>query len=152
MRTKASPSAQRAIHEDRANALSMLDECQVRPTHGRVSVLQLFMTGKSYTPQDLHIELLNNRAGVSLATTYRALSELVDYGVLSRQRPEDGPCNYFLHGKEEEKQLICTTCGTVIYIPTKKLANALRTIAKASGVVLEGYKLQLQGRCSTCPP
>lgn len=132
------------------DSAELLNQHQLRPTLARIAVLDLFKDSQSYTPEQAYRVLLRQGSDVSLATMYRALGQLVDVGLLSRQQLDNGPGHYFLTGANACEHMLCTECGALLPMPGPELAGMLKRFAAKHGYLLGDYSVAMQGTCTEC--
>ena len=104
---------------------------------------------------DIHDRILTAAADdgqrPDLATVYRTVTTLVDQGVLHALAVE-GVTTYGLAAKPHH-HAVCTTCGTIIEVPAKRLTTALEHASEGSSFTLsEQAGLTLHGVCPDCQP
>ena len=104
---------------------------------------------------DIHDRILTAAADdgqrPDLATVYRTVTTLVDQGVLHALAVE-GVTTYGLAAKPHH-HAVCTTCGTIIEVPAKRLTTALEHASEGSSFTLsEQAGLTLHGGCPDCQP
>lgn len=144
------PAARKRAKTQHGSANSLLTEHKLRPTLARISILEMFQSGQALTPEQVYRQLVQEGGDVSLATTYRALGQFVDSGLLSRQQLDNGPGRYFLSQAKPDERMLCTECGALMPLPGADVAELLRQIAAKHGYQLTEYELALQGRCISC--
>lgn len=91
------------------------------------------------------------------SSVYRNLSVLESAGVVVKVLTNGDRAAFELAEdlKGHHHHLVCTGCGMVfdIDIPAdveRALTKGMSTVAEANDFVLEGHRLDLLGRCSTC--
>jgi len=99
------------------------------------------------TAQDLHDAARDLMPGVSLATVYRNLHQLVEQGEIAAV-PGEGPVHYDWN-REPHHHLRCRACGTLVDVPLD-LEDEVRARGLALGHALESIDIQLRGVCSRC--
>ncbi len=102
-------------------------------------------------------ELYRGLHDVPLSSLYRSLAVLVDAGVLSPHHGADETTRYELAEwlTEHHHHLVCVSCGSITDVAASadqeatvdRLAAAL---AGATGFMVSGHRLEIEGRCSTC--
>lgn len=130
-------------------------------THGlrrmasRVAVLAVLEPVHGHLPVgEIHQRLAAlNETGAQppdLATIYRTVTTLVDKGVLHALTLEDGVTTYGL-AIDPHHHAVCTRCGTIIEVPSQRLAVALEQARAGSSFALsERAGLTLHGLCPQC--
>jgi len=132
------------------DSIELLRESRLRPTLARIAILELFQGPRSYTPDQIYRALVNQAEDISLATMYRALAQLLEAGILSRQQLDHGPGRYFLARGHASQHMLCTVCGTLVSVPGPELTSALKHVAAKQGYLLGEYTLAMQGICNAC--
>jgi len=100
---------------------------------------------------EIHQQLEQAKARVSLSTVYRTLDFLQSKGDVTVRSDPAGEAAYMLCEPEHHHHhAICRACGRVEDVDCAALepfADALRTL---HGFQLDGHAMELFGRCSTC--
>jgi Fur family ferric uptake transcriptional regulator len=105
------------------------------------------------TVADIHERILaaapEDSQRPDLATVYRAVTTLVDQGVLHALAVE-GVTTYGLAATPHH-HAVCNVCGTIIEVPAKRLTTALEHAIEGSSFTLsEQAGLTLHGVCPDC--
>jgi Fur family transcriptional regulator, ferric uptake regulator len=90
-------------------------------------------------------------AKVSLATVYRTLKLLQEYGLAKSHNFQDGqalfePCL----DNDHHDHLICTNCGRIVEFVNQEIEDLQLRIASAHGFYITNHKMELYGLCSSC--
>jgi Fe2+ or Zn2+ uptake regulation protein len=86
---------------------------------------------------------------ISLATVYKALETLVGCGLATKLTYGDGSARY--DGRTDpHHHARCLACGAVLDVPGRLDPDALAGLGPVAGFAVEGYRLELVGRCSVC--
>ncbi|HEX7090382.1 MAG TPA: transcriptional repressor [Longimicrobiales bacterium] len=86
---------------------------------------------------------------ISLATVYKALETLVGCGLATKLTYGDGSARY--DGRTDpHHHARCLACGAVLDVPGGLDPDALAGLGPVAGFAVEGYRLELVGRCSAC--
>ena len=92
------------------------------------------------------------RAGIpdiSLATVYKALETLVGCGLAQKLTYGDGSARY--DGRTDpHHHARCVVCGSVADVSGRLADGALAGVSALPGFAVEGYRLELVGRCDSC--
>ncbi|MGE5689229.1 MAG: Fur family transcriptional regulator [Pseudomonadota bacterium] len=135
--------------EERAAAL--LSERGVRATPQRTRVLaELVREPNDATAQELHERLRATGGGVGLATVYRALTVLVDEGVVDVLTHRPGEACYRFCGDEHHHHLVCSSCHRVIELDDCRLDPWLEDVAARHGFARLEHRLEVSGLCADC--
>ena len=84
---------------------------------------------------------------ISLGTVYRNLNVLCDAGRILKIETHDG--DRFDCVLEDHAHAICSECGKIFDIPTKR-QTALRVAAREAGFFPDSVSTTLSGRCLEC--
>jgi Fur family ferric uptake transcriptional regulator len=101
---------------------------------------------------DIHQRIVDvtGAAAPDLATVYRAVTTLVEQGVLHALAVEGGVSTYGLT-ETPHHHAVCTRCGTIIEVPAKRLSAALEHAIEGSSFTLSDQAgLTLHGLCPRC--
>ena len=86
---------------------------------------------------------------ISLATVYKALETLVGCGLAQKLTYGDGSARY--DGRmDPHHHARCVVCGRVLDVSGQLPEGALGGRGTMAGFSVEGYRLELVGRCATC--
>lgn len=121
----------------------------VRHSRQRDLILDLVRSRALHHPtaQDLHDAARDLMPGVSLATVYRNLHQLVEQGEIVAISGE-GPVQYDWN-LESHQHLRCRVCGALVDVPLA-LEDEVRVRGQALGHALEDIDIHLRGVCSRC--
>ncbi|CAN5685847.1 Fur family transcriptional regulator [soil metagenome] len=86
---------------------------------------------------------------ISLATVYKALETLVSCGLAVKLSFGDGSARYDAR-TDDHFHLRCRRCGIVRDVHPSTPSTILPDLTDAHGFVVEGYRLEILGHCSTC--
>jgi len=132
----------------------------LRPTKGRRVVATIVLHSKDYpdlTELRSRIAALNSR--VSLATVYRTLRLLVQFGLIERHKFQGNPTRYGPADKLSQGHLIDIAGGRVIEFRSNEIDKQVSEVAALLGYRLIGHRLELygepidaaRGRAPACP-
>ena len=132
-----------------------LEDAGYRLTEPRRRVLDALRTAAGpLTAQDVA-----ERAGASVASTYRVLALLVTLGLVS-ETPDDGAAlpgceargrHYALcTAHEHHHHFFCRSCHATLEVASDALESALADLARTTGVRLEQHDIMLRGQCPAC--
>ena len=109
---------------------------------------------KSETPltaEDLFLRLRKEFATLSLSTVYRALDTLCEKQMVMRSVLMDGGRAMFeLTPETHGHNLICTVCHRIVPLQDCPLGEYENNVARATGYVISGHKLEVYGVCPIC--
>ncbi len=86
---------------------------------------------------------------ISLATVYKALEALVGCGLAVKLHCGDAAARY--DGRTDpHSHAHCRICGAVVDVPGPMPAPEAGVLAAVAGFVVEGWRVELVGRCASC--
>jgi Fur family ferric uptake transcriptional regulator len=126
----------------------------LRPTAQRVGIVaELMRERDDVTAQELHQRLRAGGAGIGLATVYRTLTVLREYGIVDTLSHHPGELCYRLCAEgAHHHHLVCTSCHRVVELHDCTLDDWLGREADKHGFVATGHRLEVSGLCSACRP
>lgn len=121
-----------------------------RFTEQRAAVYRYLAATQSHpTADDVFTAVRGDLPDISLATVYKSLETLVGCGLAIKLTYGDGSARY--DGRTDpHHHARCLVCGSVMDIPGRFDPRALGTIGTVDGFAVEGYRLELLGRCASC--
>lgn len=132
-----------------------LEDAGYKLTEPRRRVLDALRTAAGpLTAQDVA-----ERAGASVASTYRVLALLVGLGLVS-ETPDDGVAlpgceargrHYALcTAHEHHHHFFCRSCHATLEVASDALERALAELERAVGFRMEWHDVMLRGQCPAC--
>ena len=132
-----------------------LEDAGYRLTEPRRRVLDALRTAAGpLTAQDVA-----ERAGASVASTYRVLALLVELGLVS-ETPDDGVAlpgceargrHYALcTAHEHHHHFFCRSCHATLEVASDALERALVELERTTGLRVEQHDVMLRGQCPAC--
>ncbi|MHB1168836.1 MAG: Fur family transcriptional regulator [Longimicrobiales bacterium] len=121
-----------------------------RFTEQRAAVYR-YLTGTDTHPtaDEVFIAVRASIPDISLATVYKALETLVGCGLATKLTYGDGSARY--DGRTDpHHHARCLVCGAVIDVAGKVDAGAFAAVEPRSGFRVEGFRLEVVGRCVDC--
>lgn len=101
------------------------------------------------TADDVFTSVRADIPDISLATVYKSLETLVGCGLAVKLTYGDGSARY--DGRTDpHPHARCLDCGAVLDVPGRLDALALERLGAVDGFAVEGYRLELVGRCRSC--
>jgi Fur family transcriptional regulator, ferric uptake regulator len=139
------------VHQTAAERLRAVDQ---RYTAGRRSVVDVLIA----TTRPLTIsELLAADGGLAQSSAYRNLAVLEQAGVVHRVMGSDEFARFELDEElaGHHHHLICSSCGAVADFTISpelegNLADAFRSVMRATGFRADHHRLDLLGVCAAC--
>lgn len=130
----------------------------LRMTRERSIIVEEVFDSHEHFDADQLVERLTRRRDgkrVSRSTVYRALTQLVDAGMLRRvARQDDRDVYEHDYGYPQHDHLICRKCGTLTEFRNTQIRTLLEQVAAEHGFRMEGHRLEVSGLCDDCcrPP
>tara|TARA_Y100001968_G_scaffold121683_1_gene110721 strand:+ start:9455 stop:9907 length:453 start_codon:yes stop_codon:yes gene_type:complete len=126
-----------------------------RLTPQRKKVLDLFTTigsGIHLSAEEVHAQLVQSKARVSLATIYRTLRLLVQMGFLNELELSEGGHRFELlsHENPDHHHLICIRCGRTEEFESNQVVQAGRLASEKLGFKLIESTLNVRAICPEC--
>lgn len=121
-----------------------------RFTEQRAAVYR-YLVGTSVHPtaDDVFTAVRAEIPDISLATVYKSLETLVGCGLAHKLTYGDGSARY--DGRTDpHHHARCVSCGAVMDLPGTVDASLLSSVGEVPGFTVEGYHLELVGRCAAC--
>lgn len=121
-----------------------------RFTEQRSAVYRFLIGTASHpTADDVFTAVRAEIPDISLATVYKSLETLVGCGLAAKLTYGDGSARY--DGRTDpHPHARCLDCGAVLDVPGRLDAVALERLGSVDGFAVEGYRLELVGRCREC--
>ncbi len=136
-----------AVHE----ASRRLEARGSRATPQRMAVLTTLMAQQRYvTAQDLPMTLRCVQPHLGLATVYRTLELLVDYGLAEAFPQANNEVRYTSCSERHHHHLVCTTCDLVAEIPGCSLEGIERDIERQNSFNINDHAPTFFGTCQDC--
>jgi len=108
------------------------------------------VNGIDFTVQELWQELRDLALQIGRVTVYRTVEVLVDKGLIYSVSFVGGCYRYRLNSGSSHYQVRCTQCQRVFEVMVGLPPELITTVKAATDFVLEGYSLELFGRCANC--
>lgn len=122
-----------------------------RYTEQRAAVYRYLMGTEAHpTADDVFTSVRHEIPDISLATVYKSLETLVGCGLAIKLTYGDGSARY--DGRtDQHHHARCLTCGRVLDVPTNVDVSAVTgQLPSVNGFAVEGFRLELLGRCAGC--
>ncbi len=121
-----------------------------RFTEQRAAVYRFLLSTVTHpTADDVFTSVRSGIPDISLATVYKSLETLVGCGLAAKLTYGDGSARY--DGRTDpHPHARCLDCGSVLDVPGRLDALALERLGPVDGFSVEGYRLELVGRCRSC--
>lgn len=122
-----------------------------RLTRQRRLVFEILMDSHEHLDAEALFERAKERdPNISLATVYRSLAILKEYGLVEEHRLGENHGHFETIQECPHYHFTCQECGQVIEMKTKQLEKYLRDLCEADGLLLSSISLNISGLCSVC--
>jgi len=121
-----------------------------RYTEQRAAVYRFLVAQRTHpTADEVFTTVRAQIPDISLATVYKALEALVGCDLAVKLRYGDAAARY--DGRTDpHPHAHCRVCGAVRDVSGPMVAPALESLGGVDGFVVEGYRLEVVGRCADC--
>jgi len=139
-------------HQTSANALlrETLEANGQRFTEQRAAVYRFLYSSRVHPSADeVFTSVRAEISDISLATVYKALETLVSCGLAVKLSFGDGSARYDAR-TDDHFHTRCRRCGVVRDVHQSATQTVLPHLPEAHDFVVEGYRLEILGHCSTC--
>ncbi|WP_373898532.1 Fur family transcriptional regulator [Haloimpatiens sp. FM7315] len=127
--------------------------CKLTPQRRAILSTMINNEGKHLTVEELYDLVKDQCPEIGLATVYRTVQLLEQFGVVSKLELDDGCSRYELVHKDENHthhHLICTKCGRVIEVKDDLLEDLESSIEKMYNFKIYNHSLKFYGLCEKC--
>jgi Fur family transcriptional regulator, ferric uptake regulator len=122
-----------------------------RITEPRRAVVEVLAEGHQHLN---HAEILERARAkhpeIGRATVYRTLELLVEMGLIHVTYMGDANQRFIVPVGGHHHHLVCNRCGTVMDLDECHFGNALATIARETGFIIDSHLVELYGLCADC--
>jgi len=121
-----------------------------RYTEQRAAVYRFLLgTVRHPTADEVFTAVRSDIPDISLATVYKSLEALVGCELAMKLTYGDAAARYDAR-TDPHPHARCTVCGSVLDVPGRIDARVLEGLGTVRGFMVEGYRLELVGRCGGC--
>jgi len=134
-------------------SIELLREQGERITTPRRLVLEELASAATHlSAEDLLARVKARSAGVHLATVYRVLEALMQYGIVDHVHLPHGATTYHVvePGHRNHLHLVCRGCDTVLDAPPDTLDEVAARLDQQYQFRLAPHHVALTGWCSAC--
>lgn len=135
----------------REHVLGLFKQKGIKRTKPRVLVLEyLLRRDRPVTVEEMHASL-SEKFRLGLTSVYRAVEQLVDLGVASREQLSPKLFAYQLcKTTAHHHHIICTECGKIDEVAFSGIEQILGDEAQKAHFYLQGHEIGLKGKCFEC--
>jgi Fur family ferric uptake transcriptional regulator len=115
----------------------------------RVILEELRIERTHPSADELYLRVRRRLPDISMATVYRNLEILSEYGLIRRLWEGSGPRRY--DGvTDEHYHVTCDRCGLIGDVPLSAVNGFLNKAREVSDYDIKGYRLEFYGFCPKC--
>jgi Fur family ferric uptake transcriptional regulator len=123
---------------------------KLRMTEQRRAVLdEVRLLGSHPGAEEVYAGVRSRIPRISLATVYRNLEKLTEYGLLRRLEPR-GARRRYDDRLTDHYHVRCLACGSVEDVEIDRLSAPEAAAAQMSGYEVQGHRLEFVGLCPRC--
>ncbi len=139
-----------AEHEPAVLLREALEANGQRYTDQRAAVYRFLVSTDTHpTADEVFTAVRGQLPEISLATVYKSLETLVGCGLALKLTYGDGSARY--DGRTDpHHHARCVVCGCVTDVPGRLDGDTFARLGPVPGFAVEGYRLELVGRCESC--
>jgi Fur family transcriptional regulator, ferric uptake regulator len=124
---------------------------EIRQTKQRRAVMAALAQLEDFrSAQDLHSFLQKSGHSVGLATVYRTLQRMVEFGDVDMLRTDEGEAIYRRCSDTHHHHLVCRSCGATVEVEGPTVERWTHAIADEHGYSDVSHTLEIFGNCSNC--
>jgi Fur family transcriptional regulator, ferric uptake regulator len=135
------------------HARTVLRESGFKPGRARSAVIEVLGDQACcLSAQELHDLLRRRRAGVGIASVYRALETLTELGLVHRLELGGGGAHYepAEPSGDHHHHLVCDDCGKVEAFSDERLEHVLDNVSRTAAFRIDDHDVVLRGQCGAC--
>lgn len=122
---------------------------KIKFTKKRQAVLDVLE--KEITPLSVkEIEEKIKNQNMDLSTIYRALSSMVEKGIINKEVGQDKTAYYSLKRKEHCHKITCSKCKKAMFFEDCPIEEYKKTLSDKTGFIITGHCLDFTGICPSC--
>ncbi len=126
-----------------------LNDFGIKSTKSRKLILNIVENANEpITAEEIYKQIEKEK--INLSTVYRTLSSLHDLHIINKEIDKDGRALYMMIKDNHKHVLICTKCGTKIYLKECPYTEINKQIEQSTGFKIEDHNIELYGLCKTC--
>jgi Fur family transcriptional regulator, ferric uptake regulator len=134
-------------------AETLLKEAGHKPGRARAAVIEALAAQECcLSAQEIHDRVRRRRAGVGIASVYRALETLTELGLVHRLELGGAGAQYEPAAPtgDHHHHLVCGDCGKVEAFSDVGLEHAIAGISRSAAFEIAEHDVVLRGRCDDC--
>lgn len=135
------------------HAATVLRGAGYRPGRARTAVITaLDKQSCCLSVPQIHDLVRKRRAGVGIASVYRALEALTELGLVHRLELGAAGAHYEPANPsgDHHHHLVCADCGRVEAFSDDRLEHVIDNVSRAAAFRIDDHDVVLRGQCGSC--
>lgn len=136
----------------------LLKEKGMKTTGQRLAIFEVLANepDRHFTAEEIYEKVKASWPEIGLATVYRNIQKLSEFGVIDKLNLDDGYVRYEIGnpardgGRHHHHHLICLDCGSVFTFEDDLLEPLEGKIRDTMGFIVSDHEVKLYGRCRAC--
>ena len=136
----------------------LLKEKGMKTTSQRLAIFEALANepDRHFTAEEIYEKVKQRWPEIGLATVYRNIQKLSEFGVIDKLNLDDGFVRYEIGDPDRDKakhhhhHLICLECGSVFAFEDDLLELLESRIRETMGFVVSDHEVKFYGRCHEC--
>ena len=126
-----------------------LNDFGIKSTKSRKLILNIVENANEpITAEEIYKQIEKEK--INLSTVYRTLSSLHNLHIINKEIDKDGRALYMMIKNNHKHVLICTKCGSKIYLKECPYTEINKEIEQSTGFKIEDHNIELYGLCKIC--
>ncbi len=127
----------------------MSESIKIKATKKRMAVLDVLK--KESVPLNVkEIKSKIRNQDMDLSTVYRALSSMVEKGIINKEVGQDKKAYYSFKRKEHCHKIICSKCKKTMTFEFCPIEKYKKSLSNKTGFIITGHSLEFTGICPSC--
>jgi Fur family ferric uptake transcriptional regulator len=138
---------------DNDAAFDKIRRLGLKLTKQREAICEVFFSQSGHRgAEEILRDVRSRDPRVSLATVYRTLKLLQEYGLAESHNFQDGQARFEprFDDSEHHDHLICTKCGRILEFVNAAIERLQIKVAAEHGFIITNHKMELYGLCGRC--
>ena len=135
------------------HAETVLREAGFKPGRARAAVIDaLARQTCCLSVPEIHDAVRRRRAGVGIASVYRALETLTELGLVHRLELGVAGAHYepAQPSGVHHHHLVCADCGKVEAFADERLEDVIDNVSRSAAFRIDEHDVVLRGQCGSC--
>lgn len=136
----------------------LLKEKGMKTTSQRLAIFEVLANepDRHFTAEEIYEKVKQWWPEIGLATVYRNIQKLSEFGVIDKLNLDDGFVRYEIGDPDRDKakhhhhHLICLECGSVFTFEDDLLEMLEGRIRETMGFIVSDHEVKFYGRCREC--